>query len=145
MPKVKKKYVFTILGIPSPKQSFRFTRTGHKYQTAKVVQGESNNRTQVIQQLPKGFKILDCPLKATFMFVYPFTKSFKKADLEEAKKGKIFYKSTRPDLMDNLMKGYMDSLNGVVFIDDALICKTGESEKRYGETPKTVITIETLD
>lgn len=146
MPSIgKKRYEFTVLGIPSPKQSFRFTRTGHRYQTSKVLQEESNARTQIVQQLPKNFTPLNAPLKVSCTFVFPFTKSFSKKKLEEAKAGKTFYKMTKPDYLDNLMKGYMDAIRGVVFVDDSIICGTGEGYKIYGFQPKTIITIEVLD
>jgi len=52
----------------------------------------------------------------------------------------VIYKTTKPDLVDNLMKGLFDAMKGVVFIDDALVCKT-ETEKIYGLVPCTIIDI----
>lgn len=143
MPKLKRRYTFTILGIPTPKQSFRFTKTGHKYQTSKVVQDESNTRAQIVAKLPKKFSILDEPLKMEAEYVFPFPSSFSKKNILLAKSGKRFYKSTKPDISDNLNKGYLDAMQGVVFLNDSLVCEI-RAVKYYGFTPKVVIKIETL-
>ena len=42
-------------------------------------------------------------------------------------------------LTDNLMKGLMDALSGIVFKDDARIAKVFGTEKIFGEVPRTEI------
>lgn len=95
----------------------------------------------VKNKLPKGFKPFDVAISVKALFVFPPLKSFSKKKLKEIEEGKIFYKSTKPDLADNLMKGTMDALNGIAFIDDSLISKV-EREKIYGLIPR--IELETL-
>lgn len=51
------------------------------------------------------------------------------------------YHMVRPDI-DNLFKGVTDSLNGVVWEDDSLICEVGRQVKVYGEEPRIEIEIE---
>jgi Holliday junction resolvase RusA-like endonuclease len=141
---------FTILGIPKPKQSARFfaKRSGDKtfiksYQKKEVVDNERNIAWDVKSQLPKGFVPFDCPIGIKVLFVFPPLKSFKKATIEAMEYGEEIWKDTRPDLTDNLMKGVVDAMNGVVYIDDARICKV-ESMKVFGHVPKIEIEIEKL-
>jgi Holliday junction resolvase RusA-like endonuclease len=54
--------------------------------------------------------------------------------------GEVFYKETRPDLQDNLMKMTSDAMNGIVYTDDSRICKT-ETQKIYGLVPRIEIEI----
>lgn len=50
--------------------------------------------------------------------------------------------SSKPDL-DNLIKFVQDSLNGIFYKDDALICEL-KASKVYSERPRTEIIIKTL-
>lgn len=139
-----------IKGIPQPKQSFRYrtVNTGGKsfaqaYQTKEVKATAADVRTQVLEQLEEGFIPFDCPLSMRAKFVFPFTKSFSKKKLKEAAEGKIFYKDTKPDITDNLMKGLCDAMEGIVFINDSRICKVN-SEKIYGNVPRIEILLTEL-
>ena len=51
------------------------------------------------------------------------------------------YHTSKPDI-DNLFKGVTDSLNGIVWEDDSLICEIGRQVKIYGEEPRIEIVIE---
>lgn len=131
---------FKILGVPLAKQSFRFTRTGHKYQPAKVTNNEQSVRLQVINQLPKPFKPFSRSVEVlSLTFIFPALKSFKKADRLKIEGGKLLPKTTKPDATDNLMKGLFDAMNGIVFVDDALIWKMNNISKVYGQTPCILI------
>lgn len=140
-----------ILGIPQPKQSARFAiRKGkngknfiHKYQKEDVVQNERNIAFDVKSQLPQDFIPFNSALKAKVLFVFPPLKGFSKAKLNALSSGATLYKTTKPDLTDNLMKGTMDSLNGIVFTDDAIIAEV-ESRKIYGLVPRIEIEFEEL-
>ncbi|MBW6484393.1 MAG: RusA family crossover junction endodeoxyribonuclease, partial [Vicingaceae bacterium] len=48
------------------------------------------------------------------------------------------YKSTKPDLPDNLQKLVCDSLAGIVYTNDSRIVYM-EVEKYYGTIPKTML------
>jgi Holliday junction resolvase RusA-like endonuclease len=141
---------FTILGIPKPKQSARFfaKRSGDKtfiksYQKKEVVENERNIAWDVKSQLPKDFVPFDCPIGIKVLFVFPPLKSFKRATIEAMEYGEEIWKDTRPDLDSNLLKGVVDAMNGVVYIDDARICKV-ESMKVYGHVPRIEIEINKL-
>ena len=66
-------------------------------------------------------------------------KSFTKAQKLQISNGQSIPKTTKPDLADNLNKLLMDSLNEVVFKDDALIWNVKESSKQYSAFPGVAI------
>lgn len=146
-----KKIKVKILGIPKPKQSARFAiRKGEngstflqKYQTKEVVENERNIAFDVKSQLPDGFKPFSEAMKVKALFVFPPLKGFSKSKLSALAAGAILYKTTKPDLTDNLMKGTMDALNGIVFSDDAVIAEV-ESKKIYGLVPRIELEFEKL-
>ena len=135
---------FIILGVPRSKQSFRFAVIGKrvlKYQKKEVKQEEENIRSQIIKQLPKNFipfsggvKIIRC------WFIFSPLKSWSKKKLEAAQLLGGLFKTTKPDLQDNLMKGLFDAMQGVVFINDSQICALDDVRKFYG--PKPMIEVE---
>lgn len=130
----------TILGIPKPKQSFRYTRNGIRYQTKEVKQAEAGMRQQVIAQLPRGFIPWTGPVVVqNLKFTFPPRKSETKRNKALAEAG-MLYKTTKPDL-DNLQKILWDALKGVVFIDDPLVCCMRNVEKVYGPVPGIEIEI----
>jgi Holliday junction resolvase RusA-like endonuclease len=130
---------FTILGIPTAKQSMKFTRNGFSYQTKEVKLAADNMRAQIIQQLPAGFKPLTEPVNINYYFAFPFTSDISKKQRNLISCGEIHYKAKKPDI-DNLQKAVNDALNGVVISDDSLICEVHAS-KCYSETPRTEILI----
>lgn len=140
-----------VLGVPQTKQSarFRIVKSGSKsfissYQKKEVKDNERNLKYDIKSQLPLGFTPLEGSLFAKVVFVFPIVSSMKKAQVNEIKEGKIVYKTTKPDLVDNLMKGLFDAMNGVVFNDDAQVGKVS-STKIYGEIPMTVVQIGTVE
>ncbi|GAB0155922.1 hypothetical protein CHRYSEOSP005_11840 [Chryseobacterium sp. Alg-005] len=139
-----------ILGIPQPKQSarFRIQKTVKKsfvrsYQKVEVIQNERNIAFDVKSQLPTGFIPFNTALKVKVTFIFPPLKNWTKKKLDALEAGTKFYKTTKPDLTDNLMKGTMDAMNGIVFTDDAVIAKV-ESEKIFGTIPRIEIEFEKL-
>jgi len=139
-----------ILGIPQPKQSARFkiqkTSRGsfvRSYQNDEVKQNERNIAFDVKSQLPKGFIPFKSALKVKITFVFPPLKNWTKKKLDALEAGEKFYKTTKPDLTDNLMKGTMDAMNGIIFTDDAIIAKV-ESEKIFGSVPRIEIEFEPI-
>lgn len=146
------KIKFVILGEPKAKQSVRVgTRTNKagksfivKYKKEDVARYEMNLGYDVKRQLPKGFVPFSTAISVKALFVFPMLKSFSKKKIKEIEEGKIFYKTTKPDLTDNLMKGTMDALNGIVFTDDSIIAKVVETEKIYGLVPRVELEFEKL-
>ena len=125
---------------PKAIQSVRFTKRGHTYQPQKNVDWKNWIKFQTVQQLPEDFKmfyetveIIKCH------FVFAPLKSFSKKKLKLIEDGEIIYKGTKPDLADNLMKGLMDALSGIVFKDDSLVVSVKDTAKYYGMQPGIIL------
>lgn len=88
---------FKIFGVPFAKQSFKFSRTGHKYQPTEVVRQANNIRAQIVNQIPPEFYPLSSPLKMAVSFVFPWPKMSKK-DYNARMVCQNFYKWTKPDI-----------------------------------------------
>lgn len=73
------------------------------------------------------------PLYVHMRFQYPFPASW------SPKKRAQKWRASRPDA-DNLVKLVGDSLNGIVWVDDAIITKI-EVEKVYGDRAQTEIMV----
>lgn len=146
------KIKFVILGEPKAKQSVRVgmrtNKSGKsfisKYKKEDVARYEINLAYDVKSQLPKGFVPFSTAISVKALFVFPVLKSFSKKKIKAIEEGEIFYKITKPDLTDNLMKGTMDALNGIVFTDDSIIARVIETEKIYGLVPRIELEFEVL-
>jgi Holliday junction resolvase RusA-like endonuclease len=135
-----------IMGIPFSKQSFRFATIAghvHKYQPKKVVDAEANVQSQVIQQLPEGFKPWTGKVFVNKMwFHFPALKSMTKKQKSFIESGGMIYKSTKPDLTDNLAKGLFDAMAGIVYVNDAQVCQMGNIRKVFSAIPQIYIEME---
>ena len=115
---------FVIYGSPVPQGRPKFYRRGNHvgvYDPAKSKDWKSEVRWQAIEQKAK---IHDGPLSLSLRFVLPRPKSLPK---------KVEHHTKRPDV-DNLVKGTLDALKGLCYIDDAQVVILVAS-KHYGETP----------
>ena len=144
------KLQFTILGTPQPKQSarFRVQKFGNKsfvkpYQKKEVVDNERNFAFDAKSQLPEDFKPFIGPISVKAIFIFPPLKSFTKSKLNILASGGVIFKDTKPDLQDNLMKGVIDSLEGIVFNNDSQIVEV-KSRKIYGTVPRVELVFEEL-
>lgn len=137
---------FEILGIPKPKQSARFRIMKNKagknfvgsYQKKEVKDNEANIAWSVQQQLPEGFVPYDCPIGMRAEYIFPPPSSMNKKQRIMIENGEKIWKHTAPDVQDNLSKGTIDALAGVVFTVDSRIV-TMCAEKYYGLVPKTIL------
>jgi len=132
---VTSQIVITIPGDPVP-----WARAGARGAIRFTPKKQSNWMTVIrdyAARVMDGRALLDGPVRmdCTFVYLVPTSWSKKKAAAAQ-------WKTTKPD-KDNLEKIVKDSLNGVVFRDDAQVC-AGGSEKRYGDKPGTIIVIEAL-
>ncbi len=112
------------------------------YQDTHTEKRKEFYRMAIRPQLPKGFTVFTEEVhivKADFIFA-PLA-SFPKWKKEAISKGEIVYKTTRPDLPDNLKKLAYDAISGVIWQDDGLICSENNIRKIYGATPCIKITI----
>ena len=107
---------------PKPKARPRFH--GHAYTPTDTLQYERAIRDFVSLQNPV---LVTGAVSLNVIFMY---KRPKRASGE---------KTGRPDI-DNLVKGCMDALNGVTWVDDAQIVRL-HAGKEYGETDQIIIEV----
>lgn len=125
----------TLFGVPMPKQSVRSTKSGHHYQPQKTVDRKKDYQGQIKQQLPEGFIRFETEVHLTkFHCIFPPLKSFQKIKgrMDALRNGEIFYKNTKPDLVDNLKKLVFDSMSGIVCKDDSIVVTENDTAKYYG-------------
>jgi Holliday junction resolvase RusA-like endonuclease len=154
-----------ILGIPVPKQSVKFKniidkKTGEiiinektgkpiimKYQPTELETHFKNVSIYIKSQLPANFKPFTGGVRVLYLgYVFPPLKSFSKKKLKKIDDGEIIYKTTKPDLIDNLNKGLFDAMEGIVYLNDSQVCEfDGKVRKYYGNRPKIIIELEEIN
>ncbi len=125
---------------PLAHQSFRVGRNGIKYKPKKVKDYQNIIQILTVEQLSKDFNII--PSGSTIFvnyieYIYAYPKSFSKK-----KKMEVVYKTTKPDLQDNLNKAFFDALEGLVYEQDQNIVVIKRMSKFYGETDKIKVQFE---
>jgi Holliday junction resolvase RusA-like endonuclease len=128
--------IITIPGNPVPQQRARIARNRF-YDPLSLLKKEFQ---PLVESQLIDHEIFTVPLCADITFYMPFTKSTSKTKINS---GVYLPHSKRPDL-DNLLKFYLDLLNGIVYFDDSLISKL-VAQKVYSTDPKTVIIINPLE
>lgn len=135
--------------IPKPIQSVRFrcvrTKTKsfvHTYQPKAHTEWKNWIKLQAKQQLPDNFSIYtQCVVINLCHFIFQCPKSFPKYKIRAIEGGKIIFKQTRPDLGDNLLKGFLDALSGLVYKDDSQIVEMNNIKKYYGNRYQILLKI----
>jgi Holliday junction resolvase RusA-like endonuclease len=142
-----RRFEIIIEGNPTPKARPRFCRRGNYVGTYKkrgeqAIEDEFRYRAK--EQLKKqGLRLpapKDVAISISFECVFAIPKSYSKKKRAELL-GREHTK--KPDL-DNLLKFYIDGLNGIAYSDDSQIARYGEACKRWGEKPRTRIIIDIL-
>ena len=123
-----------------PKFFTRKTKTGKVFSGAYSPQETDAGRfaNAVANQLPSGFIPFTGPLELSARFVMPIPASVSKKKRAAMAAGETL-PAKKPD-NSNCVKWVEDCLNGVVWVDDSLICRI-LSEKVYGEHPRTEIEV----
>lgn len=102
------------------------------YQKVEIKKFEENVRMEALNQKPRAFpnfrgaimvKSLQIRIKAP--------KSMSKRMLAQIDAGSKIYRTERPDITDNLMKGIFDALEGIYYKNDSQIVKLMDIEKIY--------------
>lgn len=142
-----RKITLVFEGTPRAVQSARFARIGgfiKSYQPKEVVDWKNYIRLSSQTQLPEGWKPYGkvCHITSA-VFAFPPLKSWSAKKLAQMESGPgLIEKTSKPDLTDNLMKGVIDALKGVVFEDDSLISKVDGVIKCYWRKPHIEIEFE---
>lgn len=112
------------------------TKGGHigHYTPEKTRTWEGIARTLAMEAMAVAgiFKPLEGPLRMEVMICVPIPASWPQWKREMALSEKV-WPTVKPD-SDNVLKAVKDSLNGVVWVDDAQVCVT-EVGKVYSEIP----------
>ena len=86
-----------------------------------------------------GFKQpFSVPLRIQFVGAYGVPKSWSKKAIINAK-----WKTSRPDI-DNMVKGCMDAMTGIIYEDDAQVCELFV-RKTYSPIPGMTIVVSALE
>lgn len=107
--------------------------TGNVYTPTKTRTYERHIKELCIEQMENDL-VFDCPLSLEIVFTLRRPKSVSE------KKRK--YPTTKPDI-DNLLKSFLDGLNGVLFVDDGCITHINCS-KQYGVEGKIELWVKVL-
>jgi Holliday junction resolvase RusA-like endonuclease len=117
---------------PTPHQSFRRGRNGIAYTPKKILDFKKSIAYSAMSQVEDGFEIIRAgtPIIVEHLhYCFAFTKS-------TALKRRIIGmpKATKPDLLDNLNKAFIDALEGTIFEQDQNIVEVRDLRKFYGES-----------
>jgi Holliday junction resolvase RusA-like endonuclease len=141
---------FTVPGMPQGKARPRVSlKTGRAYTPKKTVSYENLVQFVAIQQLPRGFVPFEGPFRVDITAWYQRPKSHYGTGKNAGKLKKRFehvWPKTVPDV-DNVAKAICDSLNGIVWRDDAQVVILNVS-KFYEQTdsggPRVEVVIEQM-
>ena len=119
---------FSVYGQPVGKARPRFTRSGRTYTPAKTAEYESE--IEVMARAAMGSSPpLETPV-AVFCYVQVPTPSGLSKTRTKACLDGLERPTKRPDL-DNIVKAYLDGMNGVVYLDDKQVVSL-HCTKTYG-------------
>jgi Holliday junction resolvase RusA-like endonuclease len=134
----------TIPGEPAAKGRPRIGKTFAGRPVA-FTPAKTRTREGVIASLAmdamRGLEPLAEPVRVHLLAVMPIPSSWPKKRQAVALAGGE-WPAKKPDL-DNLVKLATDGMNGIVWIDDALIVEIGAA-KVYGEIPRTIVTVQKI-
>lgn len=129
-----------LAGHPQGKGRARsFIRNGHvaHYTPDKTRSYESMIRGAAMDAMGQAAPILT-PVAVHLRAVFDIPASYSKAKRAAALTGELL-PAKKPDL-DNVIKAWLDGMNGVVFKDDVQVVR-GEYAKVYGPQPMVVVTV----
>jgi len=127
-----------IEGQPQTKQRPEFSRRGGKFRT--YTPAKTMNYEKKVKEEAK--KVVPSPLEGPISLSLSFFLHRPQDLCWKTKPMPSLYMDKRPDI-DNLIKGVVDGLNGVAFVDDKQICKL-EATKKYHSgtnTPRVEIKV----
>lgn len=134
----------TIYGEPVPQGRPKVARIGNRvvaYDPPKSRKYKDLVKLWATTQLKKvdGFKMYDDAVCVDVTFYLPIPASYTKKKKLEAEYG-IMRPIKKPDV-DNLYKGLIDALSGIVWKDDSIITDAGIHKRYTAMEPRAEITI----
>lgn len=129
-------YELVIPGEPIAKKRPRFAKRGN-FVTVYDSQKKESEVIQVYLRSKWHLEPFETPLEIEIVFYMPIPASWSKKRKEAALKAGVH--SSKSDL-DNILKKYLDDMNGIVYSDDRLIYKI-TAQKLYDLNPRTEIKI----
>ena len=138
-------YEFSIPGKPIAKKRPRFAIRNGK---GIAYNGQSTDEGKVILQLQKESEwigLIKKPVRIDMRFWFIRPKSHYKSNniKKDLKEGYSVYHMQKPDI-DNLIKFYLDCMNGIIIEDDKQVIEIN-SGKYFGSLEKTFIIISELE
>ena len=121
--------IFSVEGDPVGKQRPRFSR-GRTYTPKKTVDYEKQIADKARSAMGSS-EPLKTALEAFIYVRLPVPKSYPKKRAEACLSGSE-WPCKKPDL-DNIVKSYMDGMNGIVYVDDSQVVEI-HTTKVYAET-----------
>jgi Holliday junction resolvase RusA-like endonuclease len=115
--------VFTVEGIPQGKGRPRFRRAGNFVQTytdAKTKSYEATIRDTSARAMGSA-RPLESPVSVDLYIRVPCPSSFSKRRRNECFEGRE-RPTKKPDI-DNIIKAYLDGMNGIVYLDDTQVVR----------------------
>ena len=115
---------------PTPHQSFRMSRNGFKYTPKKILDFKQDVAWELSGQLSDDFEIIRAGTPIIVEYLHYCFKFPKSTALKRRIEGTA--KVSKPDLLDNLNKAFIDALEGIVFEQDQNIVEVRDLKKFYG-------------
>ena len=134
--------IIKIPGTPIAKKRPRFARIGKGVRTYSIQETEEGRTLLMIKDQVR--EQTDKPVKVSFFFKLPRPKNHfgSGKNAEQLKASAPKHHTSKPDI-DNMVKFYMDCLNGIVWHDDRQVV-IQEASKMYHDEPETVIIVNEL-
>lgn len=130
---------FTVFGEPVAQARPRVTRYG-AYDPPKC-KAYKEQVAIIARAAMRGLSPSQGPIDCRVKVFRCIPKSWSRAKREAAQSGKLL-PTSRPDA-DNYLKGIMDGLTGIAWVDDSQVIRV-TCEKSYSEQPRAVIEIEEI-
>lgn len=116
---------------PQAHQSVKIGRNGIAYQPKKVRDFKNYIRKLTKDQLESDFRRIGAGTPIIVEYLHYQFKYLSNTPKKNRYVGLI--KTTKPDLLDNLNKAFIDALEGIVFEQDQNIVEVRSLKKFYGE------------
>jgi len=135
--------IFKVPGKPQGKGRPRFARRGKfvSTYTDKKTKTYENQISDIAMVAMGASEPLKTPLVAFIYISYPIPASYSKTRKADCLSG-LERPTKKPDI-DNIVKAFLDSMNGIVYVDDAQVVDLFTT-KVYGEPFVEVIIKETI-